>query len=93
MGIITLIILEDYYKNNLEGILADLSNDLVEGWKSSFEVATRWARKNLPHITQDVIDHAEALITSCVQVEEDPQNQQQFPTLTSISPRGEPIDS
>ncbi|KAK2879316.1 hypothetical protein Q8A73_006229, partial [Channa argus] len=34
-------------------------------WKTAFEVATRWARRNLARITQDVLDHAKALIMSC----------------------------
>ncbi|KAK2847681.1 hypothetical protein Q7C36_009368 [Tachysurus vachellii] len=32
---------------------------------AAFEVATRWARRNLPRVKQEVLDHAEALIMSC----------------------------
>ncbi|KAL3966294.1 hypothetical protein ACER0C_031691 [Sarotherodon galilaeus] len=63
-GYNTLLILEEHYMAGLETMLVDLEGDLVPDWKAAFEVATRWARRNLPRITQDVLDHAEALISS-----------------------------
>lgn len=64
-GYNTLVILEDHYKASLETMLADLSQDLIPEWKPAFQVATKWAKRNLPRIMQDVFDHAEALIMSC----------------------------
>lgn len=61
----TLIILEDHYKEVLDTLLIEISNHLTPEWKVAFDVATKWARKNLPRIQQDVIDHAAALITAC----------------------------
>lgn len=63
-GYTTLIILQDHYRASLEEVVSELSKDLDANWKSAFEVATRWARKNLSRIKQEVIDHAEALITA-----------------------------
>lgn len=63
-GIITLQILEDHYKTVLEDMLQDLEKDLGPDWRLAFVVAARWARRNLPHITQEVLDHAEAHITA-----------------------------
>lgn len=60
----TLLILKDHYTDGLETILRDLPEDLGPDWKDAFTVATRWARKNLPRITREVIDHAEALVTA-----------------------------
>lgn len=74
-GYNTVTILENHYTEGLETILAELSKDLSSDWKTAFEVAARWARKNLPRITQDAIDHAEALITTCGEMEEDSNTQ------------------
>ncbi len=70
-GYTTLLILEDHYTEGLENLLTDLKEDWVEEWKPAFEVATKWAKRNLPRITQDAIDHAEALIAACQEIEED----------------------
>lgn len=63
-GYNTLLILEEHYKAGLETLLADLVGDLGPNWRTAFQVAVKWARKNLPRITQEVIDYAEALITA-----------------------------
>lgn len=61
----TLIILEDHYRAGLEKMLAELANDLVPDWKEAFNVATRWAHRNLPRMKNESIEHAEAMIASC----------------------------
>ncbi|CAI5635389.1 unnamed protein product [Oreochromis niloticus] len=61
----TLIILEDHYRTGLEKMLAELANDLVPDWKAAFNVATRWAHRNLPRMKNESIEHAEAMIASC----------------------------
>lgn len=63
-GYNTLMILEDHYTKALGVMLEELGSIWVSDWKPAFEVATRWARRNLPRITRDVIDHAEALIAA-----------------------------
>ncbi|KAK3505768.1 hypothetical protein QTP70_003922, partial [Hemibagrus guttatus] len=68
-GYNTLIILQDHYRDGLENMLKDLTKQFDPDWKAAFEVATRWARRNLPRITQEVLDHAEALIMSCGETE------------------------
>ncbi|ONI45081.1 hypothetical protein AN641_04890 [Candidatus Epulonipiscioides gigas] len=70
-GYTTLMILEDHYTGGLETLLNELKEDWVANWQPAFEVATKWARRNLPRITQDVIEHAEALITACQEIQED----------------------
>lgn len=42
-------------------LLAELPE--VPDWKGAFQVAVGWAKRNLPRFSQDMIDHAEALIT------------------------------
>ena len=70
-GYTTLLILEDHYTTGLETLLSDLTKDLTKDWKTAFLVATRWAKRNLPRMTQDVVDHAEALISTCAAMEEE----------------------
>ncbi|KAM7365193.1 hypothetical protein PAMP_010818 [Pampus punctatissimus] len=62
----TCLILTEHYGKCLEEFLEDLAGFLTPDWKGAFEVAVRWARRNLPRITQDAIDHTEALITARV---------------------------
>lgn len=58
------MILTEHYETGLEGLLGELSGLLTPEWKDASEVAVRWARRNLPRTTQDVVDHTEALITA-----------------------------
>lgn len=60
----TYLILEEHYKASLEARLEELGEMLTQDWKKAFEVAVRWVRRDLPRIPQDVIDHAEAVITA-----------------------------
>lgn len=66
----TCLILEDHYKAGVEELLEELSSLLTQDWKAAFEVAVRWARRNLPRLSQEVVDHAEALITARTDTEE-----------------------
>ncbi|KAM7388841.1 hypothetical protein PAMP_024988 [Pampus punctatissimus] len=63
-GYNTYLILREHYETCLEELLKQLTGILTSDWKSAFEVAVRWARRNLSRITQDAIDHAEALVTA-----------------------------
>ncbi|XP_078022163.1 uncharacterized protein LOC144462221 [Epinephelus lanceolatus] len=65
-GYNTLTILMDHYQTGLETILQELTGMLIPQWKSAFQVAVRWAKRNLPRLPQDVVDHAEAMITDRV---------------------------
>ena len=60
----TLLILEQHYTEGLDASIQDISGNLTPDWRTAFQVATKWARKNLSRITQEVIDHAEALLTT-----------------------------
>lgn len=84
-GYTTLLVLEDHYLTSLESLLDDLEGDLVPDWKDAFEVSKRWARRNLPRISQEVLDHAEALITARTNKDTDQQTQhdRQAPTEES----------
>ncbi|KAK2861496.1 hypothetical protein Q5P01_001029 [Channa striata] len=66
-GYTTLIILQNHYKDGLDTLLTDLPKQITPNWREAFVVATRWARRSLARVTQDVLDHAEALIMSCVE--------------------------
>ncbi|KAM7372694.1 hypothetical protein PAMP_022852 [Pampus punctatissimus] len=63
-GYNTYLILREHYETCLKELLEQLTGILTSDWKSAFEVAVRWARRNLSRITQDAIDHAEALVTA-----------------------------
>lgn len=65
-GHTTLIILRDHYKEALDGVLEDLMKEPELEWKAAFEVAIRWARRNLPRLPRDVVDHAEALVAAAM---------------------------
>lgn len=60
----TQLILQEHYENGLETLLDEVHGLLAQGWKEPFQVAVRWARRNLPHLTQEVIEATEALITA-----------------------------
>ena len=60
----TLLTLRDHYKAGLEDFLLDLGGDPTTNWKDAFQVASRWAKRNLPRISRSVLDHAEAVITA-----------------------------
>lgn len=61
-GHTTCIILMEHYEANLEDFLGDIMDAPTTEWKEAFKVASRWARRNFPRMTQDVLDHAEAAI-------------------------------
>lgn len=69
----TLLILQEHYKEQLDKALADLPGILQPDWNAAFQVASRWACRDLPHIQQDVLDHAEALVTTCTEQNNDEQ--------------------
>lgn len=94
-GYTTLLILEEHYTSGLEVMLEDLDKHLLTDWKSAFEVATRWAFRNLPRITQEVIDHTEALIASRIdqdigsaaQADTHAVTQEEVPDNEQVTPR------
>lgn len=63
-GHTTRLVLMDHYEEGIEELLVQLANMLTPDWKQAFQVATRWARRNLRRLTQEVVDHAEALVTA-----------------------------
>ncbi|KAL3967168.1 hypothetical protein ACER0C_030790 [Sarotherodon galilaeus] len=86
----TLIILEDHYRTGLEKMLAELANDLVPDWKEAFNVATRWAHRNLPRMKNESIEHAEAMIASCGDDRGVTQDQPQMVRASSDHPMARP---
>lgn len=65
-GYNTLMILEKHYSKQLSVVREELATEMGLDWKECFQVAVRRARRDLPHITQEVLDYAEALVTTCV---------------------------
>lgn len=63
-GYTTCLILEEHYQVGIETLLEEMSSLLNQNWKEAFQVAVRWAKRNLRRLPQDVIDHAEALIAA-----------------------------
>lgn len=86
-GQMTCQILEEHYERGLEELLEELRDSLPPDWKAAFEVASRWARRNLPRITRDVIDHAEAMITARVDGERVEAPRREMTTQTGASPQ------
>lgn len=64
-GFSTLLILQDHYKDQLDKALLNVWMNHPRNWKQALQVAKTWAKKRLPRIKQEVLDHAEALIISC----------------------------
>lgn len=79
-GYTTLMILKEHYTQNLEMLLGELPALMTPNWGEAFQVATRWAKRNLPRITQDVLDHVEALITSMDNINRDSHTEKDPPT-------------
>lgn len=73
-GYTTCIILKEHYEAGLEDSLLDLVGSSTTGWKEAFQVASRWAKRNLPRITRAVVDHAEAVITTRLEGDGLPQS-------------------
>lgn len=65
-GHTTMVILQDHYEAALEEALEGLVLEPGIDWRAAFEVAVRWARRNLPRLPRDVVDHAEALVTAAI---------------------------
>lgn len=86
----TYLILMEHYEAGVEDLLKELSGLLTTEWKNAFEVAVRWAKRNLPRITRDEIDHAEALIAARidtgdpVQAQPPQQRQQSQQTVQKV---------
>ena len=51
----TYMILQEHY----EELLEEVSGLLTPDWKEAFEVAVRWATRNLPRITQEAIEYSD----------------------------------
>lgn len=66
----TLTILSEHYRSCLDEVMSELEELLTPDWREAFEVAIRWAQWNLPRLTQESIDEAEAFIASKVVVED-----------------------
>ncbi|KAG8001050.1 hypothetical protein GBF38_004844 [Nibea albiflora] len=66
-GYTSMVILQDHYEEALDEALKDLTPDPSLRWKEVFEVATRWAIKNLPRLPREVVDHAEALVAAALE--------------------------
>lgn len=87
-GFNTLTMLEKHYETSLEVQMQDLKKDFVPNWKPAFEVATRWAYRNLPRMPSAVVDHVEALIASTAHddVQEVRTMQEQRTCTTQVDP-------
>lgn len=100
----TYLILMEHYETGIADLLDGLTGLLTPDWKDAFQVAVRWAKRNLPRITREVIDHAEALVTArtgtgtgnSAQVEgleqtnEPVQNQEPLPSTSGMGAEGLP---
>ncbi|KAL3995683.1 immunoglobulin superfamily member 9B [Sarotherodon galilaeus] len=64
-GYTTLMILEKHYSKQIDVMRGELAAEMSLDWNDCFQMAVRRARRDLPHITQEVLDHAEALVTAC----------------------------
>lgn len=69
--------------------MEDLTGFLTSNWKGAFEVAVRWARKNLSRITQDAINYTEPLITARMDAR-DPTRVPPHQTMTTSQAQDEP---
>lgn len=56
-GHTTLLILEGQYTKPLDKLLANLYIYLTNEWRMAFTIATKWSRRDLNGIQQDITDH------------------------------------
>lgn len=92
-GHTTMVILQDHYETALQATLEGLVLDTGVDWKVAFEVATRWARRNLPRLPRDVVEHAEALVTAAMGPDGNPQKDGATePTGTGPQQGDEPME-
>lgn len=95
-GYNTQLILEEHYQSGIDQILTELTSLIKEDWHLAFEVAKRWADRNIGHrLKQDTLKHTEALIVSVVQTSPNPSVQDNVSTQvieisTQTSPRMTP---
>nr|XP_049617747.1 uncharacterized protein LOC125992746 [Syngnathus scovelli] len=61
-GHTTCITLKQHYQDRLKESLTKIGELITTEWGAAFEVAVRWARRNVPRITQGVVDRAAAMI-------------------------------
>ncbi|KAG7999428.1 hypothetical protein GBF38_000257 [Nibea albiflora] len=66
-GYTSMVILQDHYEEALDEALKDLTQTPASVGRRFFEVATRWAIKNLPRLPREVVDHAEALVAAALE--------------------------
>lgn len=64
----TIEALTDHYAVKLTVLLSDLRDMSTQDWETAFQVATGWARKNLPRITDEVIRYAEECVKEILTV-------------------------
>lgn len=68
-GVNTETILTDHYKYTLTQLYQDLKTERYNDWPEALTVAERWARRNLPRITDSSLTEACNNITDCFQLE------------------------
>lgn len=61
-GVIVLEILEQHYSECLISLLDQVDIQELRDWQQPFQVATRWAKRNLSRLQQTSIDRAKRLI-------------------------------
>ena len=88
-GYNTLLILEEHYRTELDKVLDELSVVMVRDWHPAFQVAVRWARRNLPHISADALEHAEALIAATAELDAETAVPRQPPGPTQAAVRAQ----
>lgn len=89
----TLQILEDHYRSSLDSVLLQITAKPLSRWREAFKIATKWAHRNLPRIRKEVLDHAEAVISVCVEELEEPQPASPPPQTTTKKAQSKPTSS
>ena len=97
------LVLRQHYEDCLEGLYGGLRGLLTDSWEEAFEVAIRWARRNLPRITRETVNSARTRLTTSWEQDRDPtgilvpdvlppsSGHQQGPPPTSGPPSGIPF--
>ena len=58
------LVLKQHHEDHGHKLMQCLTGRLTGDWLSAFQVAARWARRNLPHLGPDTLSVAEALLSS-----------------------------
>ena len=89
-GVSTMRTLQDHYKAKLAQVIELLEGYPNPNWEVPLQVATKWAKRNLPRMKQEVLDKARTILASLKQTKNknnlDDETATEIPIVLSPTP-------